>query len=109
MAGRPPKKPAANHLRAWREYRSLTQEQLAELVGTTGNVISLLESGDRRLSDRWLYKLAPALNTRPGFLLEFNPHDADLSILEAIVEVPKDRQREALQILKVFKTGTEDR
>lgn len=99
-------KPSVNNLRAWREYRGLTQAQLAELLDTTDNVISMLESGDRQLSPKWLNKLAPVLKTRPGFLLEFSPEDADLSILEAIVDVPADRKGEALQILKVFKTGT---
>ena len=42
--GRPP-----NFLRSWREHRGLTQGQLAEMVGTTGSVISLLESGARGL------------------------------------------------------------
>lgn len=101
-------KPSVNHLRAWREYRGLTQAQLAEKVDTTDNVISMLESGDRQLSSKWLYRLAPVLKTRPGFLLEFAPEDADLSILEAIVEVPTDRKGEALRILRVFKTGTHD-
>jgi len=101
-------KKSANHLRAWREFRQLTQEDLAERVGTTGAVISLLESGGRRLSDKWLYKLAPALNTRPGFLLEFSPDDADLSILEAITDVAPERKGEALRLLRVFKTGTDD-
>lgn len=101
-------KPSVNHLRAWREFRGLTQAQLAALVDTTDNVISMLESGDRQLSSKWLYRLAPALKTRPGFLLEFAPEDADLSILEAIVDVPDNRKGEALQILKVFKTGTTD-
>lgn len=99
---------SVNHLRAWREFRALTQAELAERVGTTDNVISLLESGGRRLSDKWLYKLAPALGTRPGFLLEFNPGDADLSILEAITEMDSTRKPEALRLLRVFKTGTED-
>lgn len=107
MAGRASNK-AANHLRAWREFRKLTQEELAEKIGTTGAVISLLESGARGLSDKWLRKLAPVLNTRPGFLMEFDPHDADLSILEAIVDVAPERKNEALQILRVFKTGTND-
>jgi len=102
-------KPSANHLRAWREYRGLTQAQLGELVNTTDNVISMLESGGRQLSQKWLERLAPALRTRPGFLLEFAPEDADLSILEAIVEVPKERRVEALRLLQVFKTGTNDR
>lgn len=101
-------KPSTNHLRAWREYRGLTQAQLGELVDTTDNVISMLESGDRQLSQKWLVRLAPALKTRAGFLLEFAPEDADLSILEAIVDVPADRKGEALRILRVFKTGTND-
>lgn len=101
-------KPSANHLRAWREYRGLTQAQLGEMVDTTDNVISMLESGDRQLSQKWLNRLAPALRTRAGFLLEFSPEDADLSILEAIVDVPDDRKSEALRILRVFKTGTHD-
>jgi transcriptional regulator with XRE-family HTH domain len=101
-------KPSMNHLRAWREYRGLTQAQLGELVGTTDNVISMLESGGRQLSPKWLSKLAPVLKTRAGFLLEFAPEDADLSILEAIVDVPADRKGEALQILRVFRTGTRD-
>lgn len=107
MAGRT-KKEAVNHLRAWREYRGLTQAELAEKVNTTDNVISLLESGGRRLSDKWLYRLAPALGTRPGFLLEFDPQDADLSILAAILEMDSTRRPEAIRLLKVFKTGTDD-
>lgn len=101
-------KKSANHLRAWREFRGLTQDELAAKVGTAGNVISLLESGARRLSDKWLYKLAPALETRPGFLLEFAPDDADLSILKAIGEMDTERRPEALRLLQVFKTGTHD-
>jgi transcriptional regulator with XRE-family HTH domain len=101
-------KPSVNHLRAWREYRGFTQAQLAEMVNTTDNVISMLESGDRQLSPKWLERLADALRTKPGFLYQFSPEDADLSILEAILEVPKDRKAEALQILRVFKTGTTD-
>lgn len=102
-------KQAANHLRAWREYRGLTQAELADLVGTADNVISLLESGDRGLSDKWLRKLAPVLRTRPGFLLEFDPHDANLEIVEAVVEIAPENRRQALDILKTFKTGTSDR
>lgn len=51
----------------------MTQEQLAERVGTAGNVIGLIESGQRGLSDKWLRKLAPELGTTPGFLLDHSP------------------------------------
>lgn len=102
------KSKSVNHLRAWREYRGLTQAELAELIGTADNVISLLESGGRRLSDKWLYKLAPALKTRAGFLLEFDPGDVDLEILEAATATPDNRKSEALALLRVFnRTGTD--
>jgi transcriptional regulator with XRE-family HTH domain len=95
-----------NHLRAWREFRSLTQEELAEKVGTAGNVIGLLESGERGLSQKWLMKLAPALGTRPGFLLDFDPNDVNRELIEAATELPKETRAQALQILRTFKTGT---
>jgi transcriptional regulator with XRE-family HTH domain len=71
-----PTRRSTNYLRAWRERAGLTQEQLAEKVGTSGNVISLLESGDRGLGDKWLRKLAPVLGTTPGILLDHHPDDA---------------------------------
>ncbi len=95
-----------NHLRAWRDFRKLTQEQLAESVGTTKAVISLLESGDRQLSSKWLRRLAPALNTRPGFLLDFDPEDMDQEMLSAILAVPKSSREQAIKVLKAFGTGT---
>ena len=100
-------KPATNHLRAWRERAKLTQEELAEKVGTAGNVIGLLESGERGLSHKWLMKLAPALGTTPGFLLDHNPNNLDADILEAALAVPPENRDQALQILKTFRrTGT---
>lgn len=71
-----------NNLQAWREFRRLTQVELAEAVGTTAGMISHLESGERGLSSKWLRRLAPALGTSPGFLLDHNPFDLDNDILE---------------------------
>lgn len=86
----------------------MTQEQLAERVGTAGNVIGLLESGERGLSHKWLLKLAPALGTTPGFLLDHNPYQLDTSFLDAALSVPPESRAQALEILKTFrKTGTD--
>lgn len=104
--GRKTTKPSANHLRAWRELRKLTQAELAERVGTTDNVISLLESGERGLSHKWLLKLAPALGTTPGRLLDHDPNDLDSDFLEEAMSVPKERRDEARLFFKALKTGT---
>lgn len=99
-------KESVNHLRAWREYRGMTQEELAEKVQTAGNVIGLLESGGRGLSNKWLRKLAPALGTRPGFLLDFDPNDVDRELIEMVLEIDQERRPQAVEILKTFRTGT---
>lgn len=87
----------------------MTQEELAAKVDTAGNVIGLLESGGRGLSDKWLRKLAPALGTTPGFLLDHDPNDIDAAFIDAAMAVPKDKRQQALTILNTFKTGTSDR
>lgn len=95
-------KPLENKLRLWREYRKLTQEQLAEKIGTTAAVISLLESGKRRLSLKWLLKIAPALKTTPGFILDHDPDDLPTDILDTWASIPEAQQPQALAILKTF-------
>lgn len=78
----------SNHLRAWREHRGLTQSQLAAIIGTEGSVISLLESGTRGLSDKWLQRLAKALEVPPGLLLDVEPGAVDAAMLDLWARVP---------------------
>jgi transcriptional regulator with XRE-family HTH domain len=92
-----------NFLRAWREYRGLTQAKLAEAVDTTGAVISLLEAGERGLSDKWLRRLAPVLGTTPGNLLDMDPHDVDDDIFEIINSMSKEMQEQAKSVLKALR------
>lgn len=99
-------KPLSNNLRAWREWRKLTQEQLADAIDTTPAVVSLLESGKRRLSLKWLQRLAPALKTTPGFILDHTPEDLPTDILETWAEIPPEKQDQALAILKTFMRET---
>lgn len=81
----------------------MSQEDLAKAVGTAGNVIGLLESGERGLSDKWLRRLAPALGTTPGFLLDYDPEDVDRDILEAVREISSADKPKVLRILQEFK------
>lgn len=97
MAKKPP-----NNLKAWREFRELTQEKLAEKAGTTPGVISLLESGKRGLSLKWLLKFAPALRTTPGMILDHDPTSLDTSILEIWATLPAEARSQATEILQTF-------
>ncbi len=94
--------PEKNFLRAWREHRGMTQSKLAEMVDTTGAVISLLESGDRGLSDKWLRRLAPVLGTTPGHLLDVHPDEAPNDYEQIWARIPEDRRGHALEVLKTF-------
>lgn len=53
-------------LREIRLERGLTQSDLAERLGTTGAVISMLESGRRSLSVKWIEVLASVLRVAPA-------------------------------------------
>lgn len=81
----------------------MSQEQLAERIGTAGNVIGLLESGERGLSHKWLLRLAPELGTTPGFLLDHDPYDLDTSYLDAMMAVPPENRPQVLAIIETFK------
>jgi transcriptional regulator with XRE-family HTH domain len=95
-----------NHLRAWRKFRRLSQEELAEAIGSSKAVIGHLETGRSGLSHKWLIKLADALQTTPGFLLDHDPNKLDTAFLEAAMAVPASNREQALAILKTFgRTG----
>lgn len=96
-----------NHLRAWRAYRKLSQAELAERVGTSANMIGYLESGERGLSAKWLRRLAPALETTPGMLLDHDPATLDNDILEIWAHAGEREKRQISEIAKtLLRDGT---
>ncbi|MCX6050814.1 MAG: helix-turn-helix domain-containing protein [Chloroflexi bacterium] len=51
-----------NPIRVWREYRALTQQQLAEQAGISKPYLSQLESGKRHGTTNVLNRIAQVLN-----------------------------------------------
>lgn len=98
-----------NYLKAWREFRKMSQDTLAEKVGTAKGVISLLENGKRPLSDSWLRRLAEALDTRPGHIIDVDPNELDNDIVDIWTRIPERDREQAARVLRTFtKTGTDD-
>lgn len=98
-----------NYLQAWRKFRRMTQDELAERVNTTKAVISLLESGQRPLSAKWLRKLAPVLKTTPGHLLDHDPEDISADIFDIWMHADSRQKRQIADIAKtIVRTGTDD-
>lgn len=97
-----------NFLQAWRKFRRMTLQELADRVGTTAAVIHHLEQGDRGLSAKWLRKLAPALDTTPGHLLDHDPNDLPADVIDIFNAISDREKPRALRVLESFRTGTDD-
>jgi transcriptional regulator with XRE-family HTH domain len=96
-----------NYLRAWREFRKMTQEKLAESVGTNANMIQYLETGERGLSAKWLRRLAPALDTTPGMILDHDPNELDSDVIDIWAHAGERERRQISEIARTLvKTGT---
>lgn len=59
-----------NRIRSLREARGWSQSELARRVGTSQVEISRLETGERKLTEDWMRRLANALDVRPVHLFE---------------------------------------
>jgi transcriptional regulator with XRE-family HTH domain len=95
-------------LKEWRQYRELTQEQLAERVGWSVGNISQLERGQQGYSDEGLAALADALNCTPGQILDVDPTNDDA--IWSLWERARPGERQTLiEVAKGFlRTGSED-
>ena len=97
-----------NHVRAWRQFRHLTQEELADAVGCSTATIGHIETGERRLSDKWAHPIAKALSTSPGYLIDHDPNDLPTAVLDVWAAIPDENRAQALAVLETFKrTGTD--
>lgn len=94
-------------LKQWREYRNLTQAQLAERSGVTQGMVSMLERNVTDYSGETLGALAYALQCDVADLLMRNPLDpeAPWSIWDTLKPGEK---RQAVEILKGLKRASGD-
>lgn len=91
-----------NNLKAIREYRGMSQEALAHLVGTKKGQIYKLETGERKLTHLWMAKLSLHLRCKPeDFVKELdiltldnktqenseNLRDSEIALIDAIKDL----------------------
>lgn len=94
-----PKQPRRHYLAKWRAHRGLSQQQLAERVGTYKAQISNWENNKRAMSFDVQAALAEALNIEPGDL--FRDPDRP-SADELLRDAPVSVVNEAIEIIKVL-------
>lgn len=92
------------YLREWRESRHLTQDQLAERIGTTKATISRIENGKRPYSEGYLHEVADALNCEVRDLFR-HPNAPSIDDLLRTASEPVKNQARAL-VETLLKTGT---
>lgn len=98
-----------HYLREWRHFRRMTQQELADEIGTSKTVISEMERGNLQLSPKWLRKMAPVLKTQPGYILDHDPNDLDSDIIDIWGRIDERDKEQALRVLRSFeRTGTDD-
>lgn len=96
-----PKHPRQNFLRAWREHRGLTQEQLAERLDTSKGQVSSWETGRRSMSWGVMDALAEALSIEPWDLFrDPNQPSADELLRNASPEI----RTQAIEVIRVLTT-----
>ena len=62
-----------HYLLAWRRYRKLTQQELGRRIGRAHSVVGRMERSEIALTQRMLDKLARALHTSRGNILDRPP------------------------------------
>lgn len=96
------------YIRQWREFRNLTQEQLADRLEMTSSFLSMLERGQRGYTQETMEAIAYALQTDVASLLMRDPSDENA--VWSIWEQAKPAERKMIvDIAKTItgKTGTE--
>ncbi|MEK9755395.1 MAG: helix-turn-helix transcriptional regulator [Rhodospirillaceae bacterium] len=76
----------ANGIKTLRTNLGWSQEELARRVGTSNQMISLLERGRRRLTVEWLDRLAGALGCMPTDI--FRPPSWPTALRRQPLDVP---------------------
>jgi len=78
----------ANRLRGIREEKSITQEQLAELIGKTTEHLSFLERGERSPSFEVIVDLADALDVSVSYLMNIDLSDDNTDLIATLIAAP---------------------
>ncbi len=94
-------------LREWRKHRGYTQEQLAEMIGTTHATLSRIERGLLPYNQGFLERAAEMLMCEPADLLVRNPEDPE-GIWSIWDNAKPGQRRQIVEVAKtLLKTGTD--
>lgn len=93
------------YLREWRTFRGKTQEDLAEAIGKSGAIVSLMERGLSSVTVDQLTEIADVLDCSLVDLLTRAPQEAD-HILPLWDEATPDQRRTIVAMSKALLGGS---
>ena len=101
---KPERSRTRHYIRAWREHRNLTQQQLADRMQTTRETVSRVENGLVPYNQDFIEVCANALNCSPSDLLDHNPQleNAVSELHRIVMEASTDDQRRILAVAKTL-------
>jgi transcriptional regulator with XRE-family HTH domain len=95
-----PKRPFRLYIAEWREDKGLTQQQLADRMGTSDVTISRWETGKRRPDMDAQAAIAEALGTEPTDLFR---HPAQLSADALLRDQPPEIIDQAIKLIRAIR------
>lgn len=90
-----------HYIREWRNFRGMTQDEIAEKLQINKGLISKIERGVRRYNQDFLEQVAAVLKCR-AFELIAGPPDEDRDILQHYLALGKDKRRDAVRLLSAL-------
>jgi transcriptional regulator with XRE-family HTH domain len=95
-----PKRPLRLYLAQWREQRGLTQQQLADRLGTTDVTVSRWETGKRQPTLNVQAAIAEALDIHP---LDLCRHPDQPSADALLRDQPKQVRDQAFKLIQAIR------
>jgi len=95
-------------LAEWREYRGLSQRELADMIGASNSKISRIEGGVSELRPGFARKIAQFFNIPLAALFTVNPQGEGrrtAEMLDVWATIDPGKQEDALRILRALANG----
>lgn len=90
-------------LKAWRNYRGMTQEQVAEALDISRALVSKIENGKSPYSQAQIEAMARLYRASPGDLLDRDPRDGGAELASLIRNLPANQQAQVADIVQVIR------
>lgn len=90
-------------LAEWREYRGLSQRELADMIGVSNSKVSRVENGETELRPGFAKKIAAFFKIPLAAIFTINPQGEgrmDAEMLDAIADIEQRDKPAALRMLR---------